>query len=120
MFITIVFDSVLSFSSPVSSQDFYSSLPMDQSPDVSPDLGVFVILQCRNFIWCMHLHSSYYYYDYVTIGMLRLLFKKRNSQLEVKEQKCGAVVAAVVAAAVAVVVVLAVVVVGGGGGHFFY
>ena len=40
MFIIIVFDRVLTRSSPVSSQDFYRSLPRDQSRDVTPRLGV--------------------------------------------------------------------------------
>ena len=49
MFIIIVFDLVLTRSSPVSSQDFYCSLPRDQSRDVTPRLGVFVILQRTSF-----------------------------------------------------------------------
>ena len=49
MFIIIVFDTVLKRSSPVSSQDFYCSLPTDLSRDVTPCLGVFVILQCTSF-----------------------------------------------------------------------
>ena len=40
MFIIIVFDGVLKRSSPVPSQDFYCSLPWDQSRDVTPRLGV--------------------------------------------------------------------------------
>ena len=40
MFIIIVFDWVLTRSSPVSTQDFYCSLPSDQSRDVTPRLGV--------------------------------------------------------------------------------
>ena len=40
MFIIIVFDRVLTRSSPVSLQDFYYSLPRDQSRDVTPRLGV--------------------------------------------------------------------------------
>ena len=43
MFIIIVFDRVLTRSSPVSSQDIYrslESLPRDQSWDVAPRLGV--------------------------------------------------------------------------------
>ena len=35
----------------VSSQDFYCSLPKDQSRDVTPRLGVFVILQCTLFAY---------------------------------------------------------------------
>ena len=38
--IIIVFNSVLKRSSSVSSQDFYCSLPRDQSRDVTPLLGV--------------------------------------------------------------------------------
>ena len=40
MFIIIVFDNVLKRSSPVSSQDFYCSLPRDESRDVTPHLVV--------------------------------------------------------------------------------
>ena len=40
MCIIIVFDRVLTRSSPVSSKDFYFSLPRDQSRDVTPRLGV--------------------------------------------------------------------------------
>ena len=40
MYIIIVFDWVLKRSSPVSSRDFYWSLPRDQSRDVTPRLGV--------------------------------------------------------------------------------
>ena len=39
MFIIIIFDRVLTRSS-VSSQDFYCSLPRDQSRDVTPRMGV--------------------------------------------------------------------------------
>ena len=42
MFIIIVFDRVLKRTSPVSSQDFYWSLPRDQSRDVTSRLGVFI------------------------------------------------------------------------------
>ena len=40
MFIIIVFDRVLKRSSPVYSQDFYCSLPRDQSWGVTPRLVV--------------------------------------------------------------------------------
>ena len=40
MFIIIVFDRVSPRFSPVSLQDFYCSLPRDQSRDVTPRLGV--------------------------------------------------------------------------------
>ena len=43
--IIIVFDSVLTRSSTVSSQDFYY-LTQDQARDVTPLLGVSVIIQC--------------------------------------------------------------------------
>ena len=33
------------------------------------------------YLSCMHLHSSYYYYDYVVIGVLRPLQLKLNSIL---------------------------------------
>ena len=36
MFIIILFDNVLKRSSPVSSQDFFCSLPRDESRDVTP------------------------------------------------------------------------------------
>ena len=51
MFIIIVFDRVLTRSSPVSSEDFYFSLPMDQSRDVTilRFWFFFVILQCTSF-----------------------------------------------------------------------
>ena len=49
MFIIIIFDYVLARSSPVSLQEFYCSLPRDQSRDVTPRLGVFVIPQCTSF-----------------------------------------------------------------------
>ena len=45
---------VFALSSHVSSQDFYCSLPRDQSRDVTPCLGVCVILQCISF----HVHTS--------------------------------------------------------------
>ena len=67
MFIIIVFFKFLTRSSTVSSQDFYCSLPRDQSRDVqyvTPGLGVFVILLYT-------LCSGYYYYDNVVIGVLR-------------------------------------------------
>ena len=43
MFIIIVFDGVLTRTSPVFSQDFYSSLPRDQLRDVTSRLGVSII-----------------------------------------------------------------------------
>ena len=49
MFIIIVFDRVLKRSSPVSLQDFYSSLPRDQSQDLTPCLGVSINLKCTLF-----------------------------------------------------------------------
>ena len=49
MFIIIVFDRVLTRSSPVSSQDFYCSLPRDQSRDVTPRLGVSINLKSTSF-----------------------------------------------------------------------
>ena len=58
MFIIIVFDSVLKLSSPVSSQDFYSSLPWDLSRDVTPRLGVSVILQCTSFHICISIPAT--------------------------------------------------------------
>ena len=42
--IMIVFYYVLTPSSPVSSQDFFCSLRKDQSRDVTPRLGVFIII----------------------------------------------------------------------------
>ena len=49
MFIIIVFDRVLTRSSPLSSQDFYCSLPRDQSRDVTPRLGVNINYKCTSF-----------------------------------------------------------------------
>ena len=54
MFIIIAFDKVLTCSSTVSSQDFYGSLPRGQSRNVTPRLGVFVILQYSSF----RIHAS--------------------------------------------------------------
>ena len=42
--------SVLKRSTPVSSQDFYCSLPNDLSRDVTPFVGVFVILHAVDFL----------------------------------------------------------------------
>ena len=58
MFIIIVFDRVLTSSSPVYSQDFYCSLPRDQSRDVTPRLEVFVILQCTSFRVCFFIPAT--------------------------------------------------------------
>ena len=49
MFIIIVFDRVLTPTPHVPSQDFYCSLTRDQSRDVTPRLGIFVILHCTSF-----------------------------------------------------------------------
>ena len=49
MFIIIVFDWVLTRSAPVSSQDFYCSLPRDQSWDVTPRLVVSINYKCTSF-----------------------------------------------------------------------
>ena len=49
MFIIIVFDRVLKCSSPVTSQNFYCSLPRHQSRDVTPCLGVSINLKCTSF-----------------------------------------------------------------------
>ena len=73
MFIIIVFDRVLTRSSPVYSQDFYCSLPRDQSRDVTPRLGVSINFKSVLHFAFLHLLSGYYYYDYVVIGVLRLL-----------------------------------------------
>ena len=58
MFIIIVFDKVLTRSSPVSSQDFNCSLPRDQLRDVTPRLGVFVIFQCPFFRVCIMIAAT--------------------------------------------------------------
>ena len=58
MFIFIVFDYLLTRSFPISSQDFYCSLPRDQSRDVTPRLGVFVILQCTPFPVCIFIQAA--------------------------------------------------------------
>ena len=60
--IIIVFDLVLTRSSPVSSQDLFCSLPRDQSRDASPRLGVFVILQS----------TSFHVYIFIPVLLLRL------------------------------------------------
>ena len=60
---------VLTRSSPVSSQDFYCSLPRDQSRDVTPLLGISKIKSVLHFAF-LHLLSGFYYYDYVVIGAL--------------------------------------------------
>ena len=52
MVIIIDFDNVLTLAS-IFSQDIYCSLPRDQSRDVTPRLGVFVILQCISFCVCI-------------------------------------------------------------------
>ena len=49
MFIIIVLGRVLTPSFPVSSQDFYCSLPRDQIRDATPRLSVFDILRCTPF-----------------------------------------------------------------------
>ena len=49
MLISIVLDYVLTGLSLVSSQDFYCSLPRDQSRNVTSRLTVYVILQCTSF-----------------------------------------------------------------------
>ena len=58
MFIIIVFDRVLTRSSAVSSQDFYCSLPRDQSRYVTPRLGVFIIFQCTSFRVCIFIPAT--------------------------------------------------------------
>ena len=58
MFTIIVFDKVLKRSSPASSQDFFCSLPMDQSLDTTPRLPVFVILQCTSFRVCIFFSAT--------------------------------------------------------------
>ena len=56
----LVFDLVLTRSAPISSQDFYCSLPWDQLRDVTPRLGVFVILQCTSFRGCIFIPAAIY------------------------------------------------------------
>ena len=58
MFIIIVFGYVLTRSPPVSKQDFYFSPPWDQSRDVTPRLGFFVILQCTSFSVCIFILAT--------------------------------------------------------------
>ena len=72
MFVIIVFARVLTRSSPVSLQDFYCSLPRDQSRDVTPRMG-FLLIKCALLSAFFHLLSGYYYYDLVVIGVLRPL-----------------------------------------------
>ena len=71
MFIIIVFDYVLTRSY-VSKQDFYCSLPRDQSRDVTSRLGVSVILHSVLHFAFTHFFSGYYYYDCV-VGVLGAL-----------------------------------------------
>ena len=73
MFIIIVFDEVLTRSSPVSSQ--VSSLPRDQSLlDLISSLGSSCYSRkILNFAF-MNLLSCYYYYGYVVIGVLSPLW----------------------------------------------
>ena len=68
--IIIVFDRVLTRSSPVSSQDFYCSLPRDQSRDALLPWEFLLIESVLHFAF-LHLLSGYYYYDYVIIGVPR-------------------------------------------------
>ena len=42
----------------LSSQDFNCSLPRDQSRDVTPRLGVFVILKCTPFRVCIFIPAT--------------------------------------------------------------
>ena len=49
MFIIILFDSFLKRSSPGFWQNFYCSLPRDQSLDVTPCLGVSINSKCTSF-----------------------------------------------------------------------
>ena len=61
MFIIIVFDGVLPRSYPVSSQDFYCSLPRDRSRDVTPPgLGCFfvVILKRTSIRLCIFIPAT--------------------------------------------------------------
>ena len=70
MYITIVFNMVLTRFSPVSLQDFYCSLPWNQSRDVTPPWE-FLLIKCEIHFAFLHLHSGFYYYDYVVTGVLR-------------------------------------------------
>ena len=70
MFIINVFDRVLKRSFPVSSQDFYCSLPRDQSRDGTPRLE-FLLIKCALHFAFLNLLSGYYYFDYVVMGLLR-------------------------------------------------
>ena len=58
MFIITVFDQLLTRSSSVSSQDFYCPLLKDESRDVIPRLGVFVIFQCTSFRLCIFIPAA--------------------------------------------------------------
>ena len=72
MFIIIVFDRVLTRSSPVSLQDFYCSIPMWSVTGCDSSLRSFCYFSVC-FLSRMHLHLGYYYYNYVVIGVLRPL-----------------------------------------------
>ena len=63
--IIIVYDKVLTPTSPVSSQDFYCSLPRDKSWDVTPCLGVSVVLRCASFrvhAFSLPLLDNFFFY----------------------------------------------------------
>ena len=61
---------VLTRSSPVSSQDFYCSLPRDSHRMWLLAWEFLLIKSVLHFAF-LHLLSGYYYYDYVVIGVLR-------------------------------------------------
>ena len=71
MFIIIVFDRGLTRSSPVSSQDFYCSLPRDQSRDVTSRLGVSITKKCTSFCVLASTFRLLLLRLYVVIGVLR-------------------------------------------------
>ena len=51
---TVSLDSI----TPVSSQDLYCFLPRDQSRDVTPRLGVCVVLELTDFRICIFIAAS--------------------------------------------------------------
>ena len=67
--IIVVFDEVLTMSSPVSSKDFFCSLPRDQSRDMGA--WEFLLFSRVLHVAFLHLLAEYYCNDCVVIDVLR-------------------------------------------------
>ena len=88
MFIIIVFDFVLTRSTPVYKQDLYCSPPGPKGSVAGCDSSLWSFCYSHvYFLSLMHLHSGYYCYDFVIIGVPRPLWSNRNSLLEDKQKK---------------------------------